>query len=195
MKNNNSKRQLGFSGMSRFSLILVFFLFFKPDFAFSEFQEYELKAVYLERITRFMKWPDEAQRFNDAKEFIIGIFGENPFGAKIEDLYIGRKMNNKPIKINYLTNLNEIDKCQMLFIPHSKRKELSQILDITYKKPILTVGDTHGFSEKGVLVNLLILDDQIRFEINEQGFHDSGISIDTLILKVSKIVNPVKTTD
>ena len=189
MRKNRPKRQNIFSVKRTLSIILVFFLFLKTDIAFCEFEEYELKAVYLERITRFLEWPDETQNTRADDLFVIGILGENPFGRKLEDLYAGRGIKNKPIKVYYLSELREIERVHLLFVSRSESEELSQILDITRKKPILTVGDTRGFAEKGGLVNFFIESDKLRFEINERGFHEAGLVIDPLLLKVAKIVN------
>lgn len=191
-KKTRFKSQRGLSVIKKSGLILVLFLFLGADTALCQFEEYELKAVYLERMTRFFEWPDATGDFGADDSFVIGVLGENPFGTRLTDLYAERTIKSKNIKVRYLSQLKEIEGCHLLFISRSMSEELPQILEVTAKKPILTVGDTKGFAEKGVLVNLFIENDKIRFEINEQGFHEAGILIDSLLLKVSKIVNPLK---
>jgi len=176
-------------------LILVFFLLLGADIALCQFEEYELMAVYLERITRFVEWPDETESSVSDDYFVIGVLGENPFGTILTDLYAERTIKNKNIQVRYLSQLREIDGIHMLFISRSMSEELPQVLEITAKKPVLTVGDTKGFADKGVLVNFFIENNKLRFEINEQGLHEAGILIDSLLLKVSKIVNPLKQTE
>ncbi len=172
--------------------ILVIFLFLRANIALCQFEQYELMAVYLERIARFVEWPHKTESSMSDNYFVIGVLGENPFGTILTDLYAERTIKNKNIQVRYLSQLNEIDKCHLLFISRSMSEELPQILEIIAKKPILTVGDTEGFAEKGVLVNFFIENNKLRFEINEQGLHEAGILIDSLLLKVAKIVNPLK---
>ncbi len=167
-------------------------LFLLTDAALCQFEEYELKAVYLERITRFLEWPDEAKGFLAQDTFVIGVLGENPFGNILTDLYAERPIKNRNVKVRYLSQLREIEGCDLLFISQSMSEELPQVLEITAKKPIVTVGDTEGFSERGVLVNFFIEKNKLRFEINEQGLREADIMIDSLLLKVSKIVNPLE---
>jgi hypothetical protein len=176
----------------KLNLILVIFLLLRADIALCQFEEYELKAVYLERVTRFFEWPDETESPVSDDYFVIGVLGENPFGTRLTDLYAERKIKNKNIKVRYLSQLKEIEGCHLLFISRSMSEELPQVLEVTAKNPILTVGDTKGFAEKGVLVNFFIENDKLRFEINEQGLREAGMLIDSLLLKVSKIVNPLK---
>jgi hypothetical protein len=176
----------------KLNLILVIFMLLRADVALCQFEAYELIAVYLERITRFVEWPYETESSVSDDYFVIGVLGENPFGTRLTDLYAERTIKNKNIKVRYLSQFKEIEECNLLFISRSMSEELPQVLEITAKKPILTVGDTKGFAEKGVLVNFFIENNKLRFEINEQGLHEAGILIDSLLLKVAKIVNPLK---
>lgn len=127
----------------------------------------------------------------ESREFIFGILGEHSFGEKLETYYSSRKIKDKPINIRYFKDLKNIETCDLLYISPSEIDALPQIIGITKDKPVLTIGDTRGFAEKGVLVNLFISQGKIRFEINEKAFYESGISIDSLILKVSVIINPL----
>ncbi len=163
--------------------------------AVAEFEEYELKAVYLERITRFLEWPKKGSAVRREDRFVIGILGEDPFGAKLDDLYAGRRIKERPIEILRLDDPGKAGKCHLLFISGSEAERLPEILAVTGGKPILTVGDTDGFAEKGVLVNLVIEDDRLRFVINEAAFHEAGIRVDSLMLKVARVVAPLKKTE
>lgn len=149
-----------------------------------QFEEYTLKAVYLERIARFMEWP------GDSNLFVIGVLGENPFGSILEDIYGERKIKSKSVTVKYFAEIQKIETCHLLYVSKSKAEEISQIVNIIGSRPILTVGDTTGFCEKGVLVNLYIEGGKLRFEINESGLHEAGLTIDPLLLKVVRIVNP-----
>ena len=151
--------------------------------------EYKLKAVFLERFTRFIEWPDPDSRFTDTtKSFNISVIGENPFGSALDDLYSNTKIKNKKVKIIYISKISEIDSCQILFISNSKEKSLDAILDYTKGKPILTVSDHDGFAEKGVIINFYIANNKIRFEINENSLIQSNLYMSYLLLNVANIV-------
>jgi hypothetical protein len=158
---------------------------------FCQIEEYTLKAVYMERITRFLKWPGKSEPWADGF-FIIGVLGKTPFGEKLEVILSDREIMNRQIKVRHFSDLAEVPQCHLLYISPTEDAKLHDILKITREKPILTVGDTPGLAEKGVLVNLFLEKDKLRFEINERGFHEAGISIDSLLLKVAKIVDPLK---
>ena len=160
----------------------------------ADVREYELKAVYIERITRFLTWPEEGSEEQPADAFVIGILGENPFGGKLSDLYAGRSIKGKPISTRQLTGLDEVEQCHILFIARSEEERLSQVLTATRGRPILTVGDTEGFAQKGVLINLEVEGGKLVFVINQTTCHEAGILVNSLILKVARVVAPFKKT-
>jgi hypothetical protein len=63
------------------------------------------------------------------------------------------------------------------------------ILSCTGNKPILTVSDTKGFAEKGVLINFYMMGDKIKFEINEKAVHESGLVMSYRLLNLARIVH------
>ena len=94
------------------------------------------------------------------------------------------------MKIIYISNVNEIKGCHLLFVSKSEKNELHKIISFTRDKPILTIGDAKGFVKNGGLMNFYTLDNLIRFEVNEKAVRESGLSMSYLLLRLSKIVKP-----
>lgn len=153
--------------------------------------EYQIKAAFLAKFTSFVEWPGEFQKGNGEQAFVIGIFGESPIEHYIEEMLAGRRIKNRKVKIRKITLPENISGCHMLFIPEIRGKTLFEILEATKGEPVLTVGDTRGFAEKGVMINFYIEEERVRFEINRAEVHDSGLSISYLLLKAARIVNPI----
>ncbi len=188
----NSSLKLPQPGIARFvALCLLALCLLVPD-SRAEFKEYELKAVYIERITRFLTWPEEVGKEQPRDRFVIGVLGENPFGGTLRELYAERQMKKRPIEIRELTALADTASCHILFISQSEQERLPEILQVTRNKPILTIADTEGFAQQGVLVNLVLEDGKLRFVLNQAAFHKAGIVVDSLMLKVARIVEPLE---
>ncbi len=120
------------------------------------------------------------------------MIGKHPFGDLLDVIYAERKIKNKTVEIRYLSKEEEILQCHLLFITESGRDELSSILSLTKDKPILTVGDSKGFAEKGVHINFYLDEGRIRFAINESAVRQSGLQMSYRLLRSARIVNPVK---
>lgn len=173
------------------SYLLIFILFLAPVITLSQLEEYVIKAVFLERFTRFIEWPDSVNMPDTSKPFVIGIVGENPFGATFNDLYATRKIKNRPVQIRRIDNFNQINNCHLIFISKISKTKLDQILPITKNSPILTIGDSENYAKYGVLINFYVIDGKVRFEINETASRSSGLKFSYLLLKTAVIINPI----
>lgn len=174
----------------RMCLINLFIVLWSPVILCAQSTEYKVKAAFLERFTRFIEWPESSAIADTSKPFILGIIGKNPFGLTLEEFYSYQKIRSKKVEIQYFSNPDGIEKCHLLFISHSNKTQLSRILSRIRNKPILSVSDTKNFAEEGVLINFYIVENKIRFEINESEARKSGLSISYLLLKMAKITNP-----
>ena len=175
-----------------FIIIFIFCIGIPADLScqISKYDEYTVKAVFLERFTRFIEWPPDRKVDDISKPFVIAVIGKNPFGSKLDNIYSKRKIRDKKVKIIYISRVNQIAGSHILFIPESEKKRLQSIISYSKEKHVLTIGDSNGFAEKGVLFNFYTASNQIKFEINEKAVRGSGLSINYLLLNVARIVEP-----
>ena len=173
-------------------LLAVILLSALPLFSIED--EYYRKAALFKVFGEYIKWPEKTGMKDQSKAFIICVIGKNPFDTLLETAYYEKKIkiNGKSVKIHYISNPEEIKNCHILFISKSIDKELAEILAITRGKPILTIGETKGFAEKGVLFNLYLRRDEIRFEINALALRESRLIPSSQLLSLAKIVGPLE---
>jgi len=156
---------------------------------FSQPSEYLLKAVFLEKFTRFIDWPDAVHPADSTGLFIIGILGEDPFDVDLETVYKNQKIKNRPVRVRNCQQIHEVDDCDLLFISQSEKDRIPEIISSVEGKPILTVSDSDEFSGKGVIINMFVTNNKVRFEIDEQAIQRAGFHVSYLLLKEAKIVN------
>lgn len=174
------------------SLVLLLLLFCLPRSTSAQSEEYILKTVFIEKFTRFIEWP-AASKINDpSKPFILGVVGKNPIEASFAKIFSTNKIKEKKVELRHISNLKEISACHLLFIAKTSRKKLAKILSFTQNSPILTISDSAGFAERGVHINLFVRKGKIGFEINETACKDSGLTISYLMLRLARIVDPVR---
>jgi len=172
-------------------IVLFIILYFELP-CFCQEAEYQIKAVFLEQFTRFIEWPDSSGESNITTPFVIKVLGKNPFGNILEQTYAKKKINNKTVEIQYISNPAEITDCHILFISSSLKSVLPEILCYTLNKPILTVGDTEGFAQQDVIINFYLSDNKVKFEINQKAAQDSGLTISYILFNIAKIVKPIR---
>jgi len=172
--------------------VKILFVLLMPLCLFAQaqkFSEYEVKAAFLEKFTRFVEWPAEAHMEDVNKPFVIGIMGENPFNSILEKMYANQKIKNKKVEIRYISVLEDVKNCNLLFITQSKNNRVDQIQYYLKNLPILTVCDDIRYSKKGVQIMLFVESNHVYFEIDQNAVKLSGLYMNSLLLKMSKTIN------
>ena len=151
-----------------------------------------LKAIFLERVTRFIEWPDSVKLEDSSKPFILVVLGENPFNGLLENIYSKYKIKNKSVEIKYLSDVKNIFPCHCLFIALSGRQHVGNIITMLRNKPILTISQSQELAELGIHINLYIDNNRLRFIINESAARNAGLKMSYHLLTLAKVINPVE---
>lgn len=171
-------------------------------------QEYRLKAAFLYNFVLFLDGarfdpPDDNAKKDDSNPpILIGILGKDPFGDAFEPLK-DKEVRNRPVAIRRFKGLDEfadaegrlparhpqfepIRDCHVVFICRSEQEHLAGVLDPLRRQSLLTVGDTPEFLEAGGIVNFLIEDNKVRFEINTAAARRARLPIRSQLLRLAK---------
>lgn len=155
------------------------------SFAQTQAQEYDLKAAYIYNITKFIYW-DAKQPEN---EFTIGIIGSSPIYKPLVEVVNTKTVNNKKIIIRQYTNVEEINNCNMLFIPENTNISLEELLDLSISKKILTISEKEGYGKQGTAINFVKLNENLKFEINIKTLKSLGLKASAQFLELALIIN------
>ncbi|MBA4417332.1 MAG: DUF4154 domain-containing protein [Syntrophus sp. (in: bacteria)] len=152
-----------------------------------EFSEYELKAGFIYNIAKFVEWPDK--KTADTKKIInLYVLGSDPFG-RILDQITGKKVKGKILEVKHIRSPKDLRDCHMLFISSSEREKLPDILESLKDSNILTIGDTNGYGQQGVIINFYMEQKKVRFEVNTNIAKRAKLSISSQLLKLAKIIH------
>lgn len=154
-------------------------------------KEYQIKAAFLFNFAQFVEWPATAFT-NAAEPFCIGILGNDPFGAALDETVQGETINNRKIIIERSQRIEDLKNCQMIFISKSEKEHLAEILSQLDSQSVLTVSEFEGFAKRGGGINFYLEKDKVRFEINSTIAQRNGLKISSQLLSLAKIVNPAK---
>jgi hypothetical protein len=151
--------------------------------------EYDVKAAFLYNFTKFVDWPSEA--FSDPSSLRICVLGEDPFGKSLQAV-TDEQVGGHKLIVTRTESLARPAGCQVLFISRSEREKLPQILAALKDAPVLTVADTNGFADRGVIINFVLEGSKVRFEINTDAADRAKIKISSKLLQLAKriVTNP-----
>ncbi|MBN1916810.1 MAG: YfiR family protein [Verrucomicrobia bacterium] len=150
-------------------------------------REYEVKAAFLYNFATFVDWPEDA--VPDAGDtFIIGVLGKDPFGPELDSIAASRTVRGKRIVVRRFATLDGYTPCHILFVAASEREHLPVVLKRLAGAAVLIVGDTGGFAEAGGMVNLVLEERKVRFEINQAAAERAGLRISSKLLRLARLV-------
>jgi hypothetical protein len=177
-------------------------------------QEAKIKAAFIYNFIKFVDWPKE--RMADANEPItIGIVGSEDF-VKAFGPIEGKKIKNRNISIKYFAGYEKLKRssnaknrlwdekiqalkaCHVLmFCNHDSVpiQNLNQIVKALKSLPILTMGESKRFLEFGGIINFLMEDEKVRFEINNDAAKRAKLDIRSKLLRLAKKVIDEETSD
>ena len=73
-------------------------------------------------------------------------------------------------------------------IGSSQERQIRHIIEALRETNVLTVGETRGFVEAGGIINFVLQDDRVQFEVNRKAAKQAGLSVSSRLLAVAKAV-------
>ena len=144
-------------------------------------REYLLKAGYIEKFTHFVDWPELQQQKDSV--FEIAVMGETGLGKAVKELFKGVKVKNRKVEIVLIHSVAEINNAKMLVISGELSEgQLQQVLNYTRGRQILTISESKGYAQKGIIINMFKEDNYIRYEINTSMLNLSGLKMNSMLL-------------
>jgi len=163
---------------------LIFILEFRASAQNSSPTEYQIKAAFLYNFAKFVEWPPRVFA-SPTSPIIIDVLGENVFGDNLERTIHNKTVNHHPFRCEEIRSVNEATNCQILFISASEIHRLPKILKSLRGTNILTVSETDHFIEAGGMINFVIEDDEIHFQINDDAAKRAGLKISSKLLSLA----------
>ena len=156
--------------------------------------EYGIKAAYLYNLAQFVDWPQAAPVSEDPA-FRIGIVGEDPFGDALKPL-LEKKLKDRGIDFVHFPTTAEVhgvraEGLHLLFLAPSEADDIDWLLARLSNDPVLTVSDIEGFARRGGMVELVYVNDRIRFSVNRTAVAAAGLAMSSQVYRLAlEVINP-----
>ncbi len=155
--------------------------------------EYLIKAGFIYNFAKFVEWPSAAFAQPDSP-IVIGVLGTDPFGSVLDRLVQDKKIGQRGFVVRRykwgkdLKDLKDLRDCKILFVSASEKAHADEIIQLVKWLPILTVGETPGFAERGGVIRFTVEDNRVRFEVNVDAAHQADLNISSRLLTLAKII-------
>lgn len=146
--------------------------------------EYQVKAFMLVNFANFVEWPDASFARTD-DPIVIGILGKDPFGKELDKAVESKLVKNRKFIVKRFTSLEQSANCNILFISSSEHNRLPAVIQQIKGRGVLTVNEDSHFTELGGVINFVIRDKKVRFEINAGAAQQAGLKINSQLLRLA----------
>ena len=157
--------------------------------------EYQVKAAFLYNFARFVEWPPRAFDSADAP-VVIDVLGQDSFGPTLDRTVRDKTVRGRRLNIQRFHRLEEgLTRCHILFISRSEKDRLEEIWRFLGSSSVLTVGESDRFANAGGMVNFILQQHRVRFEINADAAVRAGLKVSSRLLKQARIVEDSQRTE
>lgn len=145
----------------------------------------------LYKLSQFVEWPARAFR-GPAAPLVIGVLGQDPFGAYLDELVRGEKIGDRALMVRRYQHPEDVADCHILFVSRSEAGALETILARLAGRSVLTVSDVDAFAQAGGMVRFVMEGGKIRLRINVEAAKACDLTISSKILRLATIVTAGK---
>lgn len=150
--------------------------------------EYRVKAAFLYQIAGYVEWPKKAFPRPDTP-VTIGVIGAEPLAEELSRIVPGRTAGNRPIAVRRLKAPASLDGVHVLFVGHERRSQIAGLAAKAREGAILLVTESEGALAEGGMVNFVVVDGRVRFEVALESVRSSGLALSSRLLAVAQQVH------
>ncbi len=145
----------------------------------------DLKIAYIYNFIRYTSWPMTESTKTD---FGLCVHKASALQEKLGSLE-GKRVKGGLIKVISVGNVRqELALCDVLVLPRLEEEKLKGMIVYATTTNTLTIADTQGYAHLGVMINMVVKDKKIAFEVNLDEVRRSDLKISSNLLKLAKIV-------
>lgn len=151
--------------------------------------ELAVKATYLYKFAPFVEWPSSVWR-SPSSPFLLCVAGDDPFGEILDEAVAGQHVGAHPIALRRLPIVTRESGCDLLYDAGSPAQPVAEALAAVRGTPVLTVTDAERNGGAKGIINFVILDNHVRFEIDDAAAAKNGLVISSKLLSLAVHVTP-----
>ena len=103
-------------------------------------------------------------------------------------MHWGENIGGAPVVAKRITRPQDAVACRVLYIGASEAGQLDSIFAALGNSSVLTVADIPDFIKRGGMIQFVLDESRIRFEINLAVSRRSGMNLSSEMLKVARVV-------
>ena len=144
------------------------------------------KAKLVATLARFIQWPPGSFE-NDTSPLRLCVFTTSPTVERAFQSQHGALLGTRTVYT--VINPQAVAKsCHILFVDENGGSHVDRLLRSLSAEPAFTVGTQDGFVSDGGMVEIVRVDNALRFDVNLVALREAGLSVNPGVLKLARQV-------
>lgn len=149
--------------------------------------EYQIKAAYLYKFLGYVEWPESVRQWPD-NPIVVGVIGSDALAEELAAVAEKRNAPGHQVAVRKLRAQDAIGGLHVLFIGNGAGAKAAEILANAKSQPVLTVTESQAAFDSGSVINFVVVDERIRFDVALQPAERGNIRISSRLLSVARRV-------
>jgi hypothetical protein len=151
------------------------------------FKEQQVKAGFIYNFAKFVEWP--ADRLMESNSpIVIGVMASPTFCEELQKVVKGRKINEHVIVVRELKGLDKNELPHILFVAAAESEIIGKAIAAPQLPGVLTVGESDAFASNGGIINFMMEEGKVRFEINIRAATEARLKVSAQLQKLAKAI-------
>jgi hypothetical protein len=159
-----------------------------PVLGASSYSEDAVKAAYLYRFTQYIEWPEAAT----AEPFTIAVLDSPGVAAELRRILPSHRIKNSTAQVREITRTQDLGSAQVLYIGSAQIDRVRNVIATLAAPSVLIVTDAEQGLAAGSVVNFLMLEHRVRFEVSLSAADRSQLRISAELLGVATRVQKTR---
>ena len=147
--------------------------------------EYQVKAAYLYNFAKLAEWPPEAVPASSSPIVFCVLGGNDDFVAILRTTLNHKSIATRSLAVKALSSPSDTRSCTLLFFGGSEKARVAGVIGEMTRSSTLLVGEDSSFLKNGGMINLLLKNGKVRFEVNSLALERAHIRFDSSFLSMA----------
>jgi len=151
----------------------------------AEALEYRIKAAFVCKFVSYVEWP--AQTFAQADSpIVIGVMATDAVVDELIRTAAGLSADGRALVVRRLQRGAPLANTHLIYIASSEESRLADTLAALKGQPVLVVTESSRAAALGSMINFVVVDDKVRFDIAPQAAEGGRLKISARLLGVAR---------